>query len=115
MSDTPYYDAYERQRQQISRIRDYTINYDNNGVEMWTWATPPNFSRESVATYVNTSGQIEVSNTSTHSHIIEAPKYRLEKTYDAFIDFEGNPARVLADVSLQMLTRSGEWIDCNSI
>ena len=112
MSDTPYYDAYERQRQQTSRVRDYTLVYDGNDMGR---SVTPNFSRESVTTYVNTSGQIEVSNTSTHSHIIEAPKYRLEKTYDAFIDFEGNPARVLADVSLQMLTRSGEWIDCNSI
>ena len=101
MSNTPYFDAYERRRRFTSPRANVIVIDDLISGPITT----------NVSNLTNVSSNlIAATNASVSISTRQTSNYRLEKNFDTIFDFNGNSKRVLTDVTLEMRDMyTGNW------
>jgi len=101
MSNTPYFDAYERRRR-FTNPRANVIAIDD-------LISGPITTNVSNLTNVS-SNLIAATNASVSASIRQTPNYRLDKKYEYILDVSGYTKKVLTHVTLEMRDMyTGTW------
>ena len=101
MSNTPYFDAYERRRRFTSPRANVIVIDD--------LISGPITSNISNLTNVR-SNLITATSSTVSASIQQTPSYRLDKKYEYILDVSGYTKKVLTDVTLEMKDMyTGNW------
>jgi hypothetical protein len=107
MSNTPYFDAYERtrasrNRTRVNQLSEPNISFDSPSVVAYPYGSAN-------TTYTGIIDNVRVSTPARISLTQQQREYRLNKRYTEFSGAYG-PVRVLADATLEFRdTADGPW------